>query len=97
MNLILHSGNATTLGYEALDLIKNDDYDQAKELLKEAQKEQSLAHKVQTELLVAHAKNEKVELDILLVHAQCHLMNSILLVDMAEKMIEIFEFKSKNK
>lgn len=54
-------------------------------------KEDSLqSHEMQSSLLAKIASGENVEVDVFLVHAQDHLMNSVLAIDLIEEMIEIF-------
>jgi PTS system cellobiose-specific IIA component len=56
------------------------------------------AHKVQTELIQQESSGDKLELSLLMVHAQDHLMTSMLAKDLIEKMIymqnEINELKN---
>lgn len=90
MMMILHSGNANQLAFSALRKIKTKEFDAAKDLIQQAKDESLESHKLQTSLLTTCASGEKVEMDILLVHAQDHLMNSVLAIDMIEEMIDVF-------
>ncbi len=49
------------------------------------------AHHSQTALLSQEARGEKVEVSMLLIHAQDHLMNAITFRDLAVEMIELYE------
>ncbi|CAM5379701.1 PTS lactose/cellobiose transporter subunit IIA OS=Lysinibacillus sphaericus OX=1421 GN=LS41612_07505 PE=4 SV=1 [Lysinibacillus sphaericus] len=49
------------------------------------------AHHAQTALLTQEAREEKVEVSMLLIHAQDHLMNAITFRDLAQEMIELYE------
>ena len=49
------------------------------------------AHHAQTGLLSQEARGEKVEVSMLLIHAQDHLMNAITFRDLAQEMIELYE------
>ena len=66
MEVILHAGNARNLCRDAA----------VKEQLDEADKEIVLAHKAQTDLLHSEARGQKVEMTVLLSHAQDTLMNT---------------------
>ena len=50
--------------------------------------------RLQTELLVNEANGNKTPVDVLLVHAQDHLMTSMLAVELIKELIEIY--KNKN-
>jgi len=95
MMMILHAGDALNLAMSALRKVRTDDYDEATVLIEEAKAKSVEAHKIQTELLTQMMNGSPVEMDLLLVHAQDHLMNSILMIDIAEEMIEIFKAKNK--
>ena len=89
--MILGAGEANRLAISALNEVKNKNFDKARELIKEASKKSVETHKIQTELIQQEARNEKVPLSLLTVHAQDHLMNSILIIDIVEELIEVFE------
>lgn len=91
MMMILHSGNANQLAFSALRKVKSKEFEEAKALIKQAKDESLESHKLQTSLLTTSASGKKVEMDILLVHAQDHLMNSVLAIDLIEEMIDVFE------
>jgi PTS system cellobiose-specific IIA component len=59
--------------------------------MEEARKELLSSHKIQTNLIQKEAGGDKTEVNLLLVHAQDHLMTSILARDLIEKMIEMEE------
>ncbi|CUH96780.1 hypothetical protein P22_2891 [Propionispora sp. 2/2-37] len=91
MMMILGAGEANRLAMSAISEVKSKNFDKARELIKEASKKSVETHKIQTELIQKEARNEKVELSLLMVHAQDHLMNSILVIDMVEELIDVFE------
>lgn len=99
--LIANSGSARSNIFEAFDYAQDGDFEKANELMGEAKKEILEAHKVQTSLIQREAQGEGVEVNILMVHAQDHLMSSILAKDLVEKMIEmqleIANLKEKNR
>jgi PTS system cellobiose-specific IIA component len=91
LGLILHSGNAKSDCMEAIQLAKKGDINKAKEKIEKANQSLVEAHHSQTALLTQEAKGEKVEVSIMLIHAQDHLMNSITFRDLAKEMIDIYE------
>lgn len=59
MELIIHSGEAQSYAMEAINQAKNFNFNQAKELMEKAEKEQIEAHKVQTSLIVEMARKKR--------------------------------------
>ncbi len=88
-SLISHSGDAKSNCMEALALAREGKYVEAENKLKEAETSLSLAHKSQTELIQKEAGGEKIEVSLLLIHAQDHLMNSITVKDLAYEIIAL--------
>jgi PTS system cellobiose-specific IIA component len=93
--LITASGSAKSHAMEAIGLAKEGDIAGAREAIVEAEKNLSEAHKSQTNLIQSEARGEKVEVSILLVHAQDHLMNAILMKDLATEFIDLYERMGK--
>ncbi|MEG0258473.1 MAG: PTS lactose/cellobiose transporter subunit IIA [Lysinibacillus sp.] len=91
MGLILHSGNTKSDCMEAIQLAKQGDISGAKEKIETANQSLVEAHHSQTALLTQEARGENVEVSMLLIHAQDHLMNSITFRDMAKEIIELYE------
>lgn len=94
--IILHSGNARTNIHEALELMKESEFDEAEKKLKEANEELLRAHRSQTDLLQRYAAGESVQTDIIMVHAQDHLMNTMTLKEIALEMLHLHQ-KIDNK
>lgn len=90
-SIILHAGNATNACIEAMQKAKKGDYEEADQLLKEATVEINQAHQVQKDLLVDVANNKKMDVDIILVHAQDHLTSAMTLKIVAEEIIELYK------
>lgn len=90
MGLIVHSGNTKSECMEAIQLAKRQ-IEAAKRKIKLANESLIEAHHAQTGLLSQEARGEKVEVSMLLIHAQDHLMNAITFRDLAQEMIELYE------
>lgn len=95
MELIVHSGNARSKAFEALEKAKEGDAAGAEQLMKESKEESALAHQAQTDLLVDEANGKKTEVNILLVHAQDHLMTSMLAIELIQELIVLHNEKNK--
>ncbi|SDW04622.1 PTS lactose/cellobiose transporter subunit IIA [Tepidimicrobium xylanilyticum] len=95
--LISNSGSARSHSFEALKLAKEGKIDQANEKIAIAREEILKAHKIQTQLIQKEANGDKIEVNILFIHAQDHLMTSILANDLIQEIIymqeEINNFK----
>jgi cellobiose PTS system EIIA component len=89
--LIAYSGQARSAAYDALEKAKAGIFDEAAELMKTAEEAQLQAHNIQTELLTKEAQGKHTAVDVLLVHAQDHLMTSILAVELIQQIIELYQ------
>ena len=91
LNLISNSGTARTKAFEALHKAREGKYEEAKILLKESEESSLLAHNAQTELLQAEANGDNSNYSIIMVHAQDHLMTSILAKELIEEMVTMYK------
>ena len=91
LNLISNSGTARTKAFEALHKAREGKYEEAKMLLKESEESSLLAHNAQTELLQAEAYGDNSNYSIIMVHAQDHLMTSILAKELIEEMVTMYK------
>ena len=89
--IILHSGNARTSVHEAFAKMKEGKYDEAKEKLDAADAELLGAHHAQTDLLQKYASGTEVKIEIIMVHAQDHLMTTMTLKEVAVEMITLYQ------
>lgn len=86
--IILHGGNARAHSFEALRLSELGQFDEAAELMKAAEEEIGLAHKIQTDIIQKEVQGEKYEVNVLFVHAQDHLMTAVSENTLIENMIK---------
>lgn len=91
IELILHAGNANTLAMQAIASAKKYDFEEAEKLLKEANAEQQLAHKCQTEILTKEAQGVEASPNILLVHAQDHVTAGSINISLANELIILYK------
>ncbi len=89
--LILFSGNARSLAYEALTMMKEKQEIEAKEKLAKAKEELLQAQRVHAQMLRDMAVGEMESVDLLTVHAEDHVTSSDCLVAMVTEIIEIYE------
>jgi len=88
--IIMHAGDARSHALEALRYAREGNNDEAEKSMAKAKSELVEAHHIQTELLQAEARGEKQEVNLLLIHAQDHLMTAILAKDLIEEMMLMY-------
>ena len=93
--LILHAGNAKSSLMEAMQAARAGNLVEANNKIEEAKVELNLAHHAQTSLIQGEARGENVELSILLIHAQDHLMNALTMRDLVTEIIFLHEKLNK--
>ena len=93
MTIIANSGAARSAAFEALQKVKNKDFDDAEALLKSADDSLQVAHEAHRKLLQLDAKGEVTSVSILLCHAQDHLMGSALAKDLIREMVFLYKEK----
>ncbi len=89
--LISCGGEARSLSMEAIYYAKEGNFLEAEKCLKSAEEKLQEAHVEQTKLIQSEAQNNKVEMSLLMVHAQDHLMNAITTRDLASEMVEMYK------
>lgn len=89
--LIAQAGTARSKAYEALAVAKQGDFEQANELIAQAETSVLEAHNIQTSLLAKEASGDHTEVNVMLVHAQDHLMTAILAKELIAEMIEMYQ------
>ncbi|MBE6072166.1 MAG: PTS lactose/cellobiose transporter subunit IIA [Clostridium butyricum] len=96
LNLLMHSGQAKTYAIEAITSAKNNNFERANKLMRRADEELGYAHNSQSSLIQGEAADGKIEISLLLVHAEDNLMSTMLFMDIANEIIELYE-KYKHK
>jgi len=87
--MISNAGQARNIIYDAFDLIRDREYQEAEDRIKQAEALILKAHEFHVNMVSEEAKGNKVPIDLLLVHA----MNILLVAeserDMSKKIMEI--------
>ena len=91
INLIVNSGSARSSAIEAIQYAKAGDMEKANESLQQAKESVNEAHHSQTEMIQGEIRGEKTPLNLLMVHAQDHLMTSLVVIDLAQEFIDLYE------
>lgn len=91
--MILHGGSARSLAYEAFELAISGDFAGAHAKLKEAEQELGASHSEQMDLIQKEAQGQGVSPNLLLIHAQDHLMTAMAEVNLVERLIRVLEVR----
>ena len=94
MGLIINSGQARSLAYAALKQAKQakqGDFAAAKTMMEQSRTALNEAHLVQTKLIESDQGEGKMKVSLVLVHAQDHLMTSMLARELVVELIELHE------
>ncbi len=91
MEIIMNAGQARSLCFEALQAARKGGVDEAKSLLREADGYSRQAHLMQTKLIEQDAGEAKQPMTLIMVHAQDHLMTSMLARELSEEIIHLYQ------
>lgn len=96
--LIANAGAARSLAFEALSAAKKGDFDKADDLMAQSREAALAAHQTQTDLLSAEAQAQEdggshLPVDVMLVHAQDHLMTAMLAQELIAEIIDLYRNK----
>ena len=94
MMLIVHAGDARALAFRGLEQAKAGNFEAARDFLKQSEAKALEAHHIQTEFLAAEGNGEGPQVNLLLVHAQDHLMTGMLAQELIMELVDIYEKKA---
>ncbi|GMA45762.1 PTS lactose/cellobiose transporter subunit IIA [Tetragenococcus muriaticus] len=90
MGLIMYGGNAKSDAMEAIAAAKKGDFETADQKLKDADESLNQAHQSQTSMLTEEAQGKHMDINLLTVHSQDHLMTAIAFKDLATEIIDLY-------
>lgn len=90
MEIILNAGNAKTKAFDAIEEARNFRFEQADELINQANEELKEAHIVQTKIITMAINGEQFIPEVILIHAQDHLSMGIQSIDNAVEIIKLY-------
>lgn len=91
MQLIAGAGDAKGNAFDACEAAAEGDFSKAEEMMKLAEGASLPAHKVQMEIISSFSSGEPVDMNVLMVHAQDHLMGSELAQDLIREIIKLYK------
>ena len=89
--IISNGGNAKALVYEAMEESEKGNFEEAQKFMDQAGEEMLKAHSMQTDLIMKEANGEKIDIGLIMVHSQDHLMGAILFKDLAKEFIDLYK------
>ena len=94
MGIIVNAGQSRSLCFEALRHAKQGQFIEAESLLQEANTFAKEAHAVQTQLIEADEGEGKTKMTLVMVHAQDHLMTSILAKELITELVSLYKLNA---
>ena len=91
MGLIAGAGDSRSYCMEAIDSARDGDFDEARELIGKAAKAMVETHDIQTDLIREEVEGRGEAVSLLMVHAQDHLNLALIMRDVAEEFITLYE------
>lgn len=91
LELVVNGGDARSKAMEAIRLAAKGDFEAADKKLEESAEALNRAHEFQTEMIQAQLRGEEVEVSLIMVHGQDHLMNAITVKDLATEMVAMYK------
>ena len=89
-NIIASVGTARSSYINAIDAAAEGKFDEADQMIKEGQEAFTMGHDAHAQLLTKTAQGEKVEMDLLLTHAEDQLMSAEGFRILAERFITVY-------
>ena len=93
LEIIMNSGDARTLAKQAFDKIAANEFDEARDLIKQAEKKQVKAHNVQTAMIQGDIRggDEALGYYVLFAHAQDTLMTIQTEINLTKSILKLAE------
>jgi PTS system cellobiose-specific IIA component len=97
LKVIIHAGNAKSHIYEALHCAKKGDFKKCDEYMESANEEILEAQKIQTSLINKDSEGKNIEISMLLIHSQDHLMTCLSERNLVKEIIDLRKELKLNK
>lgn len=91
VELIANAGEARSRAIEAIRKARKGDLEEAEKLLQQSSENLIHTHELQTDLLRADIEGSPIPLNLLMVHAQDHVMNAMTVKDLAKEMVAMMK------
>lgn len=94
-SMIAYSGEAADYYMQALHARNENNNSKIEELLKKGDESLHKAHTQQMDLIVKEANADDVPYSLVMVHAQDHLMNAIIIKNLVVELLHVYEYVDK--
>lgn len=91
MGLIAGAGDSRGYCMEAIDFARGGEFDNARGALKNAVEAMVETHEIQTQLIRDEMEGKGEAVTLIMAHAQDHLNLALVMRDVAEEMIQLYE------
>lgn len=92
--IVASAGQARSLAFEALKAARKHEFERADDLIRQSEEAALGAHHEQTQLLSREAAGDHTPVDVLLVHAQDHLMTAMLAQELIKELVYLHKEKA---
>lgn len=92
--LILYSGNARSKVIQSLREYRGGNVEESELLIAQAEQDLAVAHDVHFQLVQKEAQGEKVEISMLFIHSEDHLMSTLTMKELVKELLDIFKAKN---
>ena len=89
--IVAFAGDARSKLMIALNKAQNGEFEEAENLVKEAEECLVGAHNAQTDILAKESAGENLEMSFIMIHGQDHLMTTMTLREVALEMLELYK------
>lgn len=89
--LITAAGIARSMAFEALKAAREGNFELADELMKKSNEAGKEAHDQQTKILAREAAGDHTDVNVLMVHAQDHLMTAMLAQELIAEDVRLYK------
>lgn len=97
MELLVFAGSARSSALMALQQARAGDFIGSAEHMAESRQAVKQAHRIQTQLIGMDEGCGKLTITLITVHAQDHLMNAMVIQDLADDMIELYRRQAQQE
>lgn len=91
MQIIMYSGEARGHYLAAINLAQEGEIDKAREESEKGKEQLILAHNIQTRIISKECSGESVNVSLLMIHSQDHLMTTMMIRDLLSAFFTIGE------
>ncbi len=89
--IVAYAGDARSSLLEAIKCARRGEFEKIDGLVRDAQENLNIAHAKQTEMLALEAQGKDLDIGFIMIHAQDHLMTTMLLKDIVYDICEIYK------